>query len=132
MNHEVVHTNGERRADATSATREVARPLSTPRYRVASGEDALRLEVELPGVAPADVSLFVEEGVLHLEAKHTLVPTGERILRQALEFRPTDYRGRWRLPENVDADGVTTELRHGVLSITLPLRQPRRRKITIH
>ncbi|KAG2454780.1 hypothetical protein HYH02_000615 [Chlamydomonas schloesseri] len=46
------------------------------------------------------------------------------------------FRGTWRLPEDVEADGVTAALDRGVLRVTLPRRQapekpqPRRIKIS--
>jgi HSP20 family protein len=104
---------------------------ATPRYRTTSGDEGVSLRVELPGVGQDALTLTVEDGVLSLDAKQSLSPAGSEVLRQALEFRLTDFRGRWRLPENVDVDAITSTLRHGVLDVTLPLKKPTRRTISI-
>jgi HSP20 family molecular chaperone IbpA len=104
---------------------------ATPRYRATTSDDTVSLRVELPGVGQDALTLTVEDGVLTLDAKQSLSPAGSEVLRQALEFRLTDFRGRWRLPENVDADAITSTLRHGVLEVALPLKKPARRTIAI-
>ncbi|MEZ6014065.1 MAG: Hsp20/alpha crystallin family protein [Planctomycetota bacterium] len=106
-------------------------PVAAPRYRTSGAEDRVTLQVELPGVAQADVALFVEDGVLHLDAKQSLASASEGVVRQDLEFRLTDFRGRWRLPENVDSDAISSRLRYGVLELTLPLKRPERRTIAV-
>ena len=52
-------------------------------------------------------------------------------MHRALEFRLTDYQRRWRLPESVEVDAITSTLRNGVLEVVLPLRKPARRAIAI-
>jgi len=104
---------------------------ATPRYRTSTNDDGVSLRVELPGVGQDALTLTVEDGVLSLDAKQSLSPAGSEVLRQALEFRLTDFRGRWRLPENVDVETITSTLRHGVLEVTLPLKKPARRTISI-
>lgn len=104
---------------------------ATPRYRATTDDAGVSLRVELPGVGQDALTLTVEDGVLALDAKQSLSPAGSEVLRQALEFRLTDFRGRWRLPENVDADAITSTLRHGVLEVALPLKKPARRTIAI-
>jgi len=135
MNHELVHNgsgaacSAPNQTEARTARRKL--PVASPRFRSTGTPEALLLTIELPGVAPEAVSLYVEDGVLHLDAQQSLAPAGQDVLRQALEFQLADFKGRWRLPENVDPDGVTSALRHGVLSVRLPLRQPARRTIAV-
>jgi HSP20 family protein len=104
---------------------------ATPRYRTKTTDEGVSLRVELPGVGQDALTLTVEDGVLSLDAKQSLSPAGSEVLRQALEFRLTDFRGRWRLPENVDVDSIASTLRHGVLEVALPLKKPARRTIAI-
>lgn len=104
---------------------------ATPRYRASTTDQGVALRVEVPGVGQDSLTLTVEDGVLSLDARQSLTPAGSDVLRQALEFRLTDFRGRWRLPENVDLDAISSTLRHGVLEITLPLKKPARRTISI-
>jgi HSP20 family protein len=118
-------------ASANAKQTQGASFAATPRYRTTTGDDGVSLRVELPGVGQEALSLTVEDGVLSLDAKQSLSPAGSEVLRQALEFRLTDFRGRWRLPENIDVDAIASTLRHGVLEVTLPLKKPARRTISI-
>ena len=77
------------------------------------------LRVDLPGVAPSDVSVEIEGGVLHLRGERRAdgsVPAGEYLRAE----RP---RGRFALsmalPPSVDPAGIEARQRDGVLEIAL-------------
>lgn len=124
-------TNGAACATAPEAARPAAATAAAPRFRARSTEAGLMLFVEVPGVAPNDLSLHVEDGVLQLAARPSLSPAGTDVRRAALEFQLTELRGRWRLPETVDLDAVTSTLRHGMLELSLPWKKPARRTIPV-
>lgn len=90
-------------------------------------EGHFHLEFELPGVKNEDVELVVDEGRLHLKCQRK-APEGERQYRQN-HRRYGQYERAITLPETVDADKVTAEMRDGVLYLTLaklPQAQPKR------
>jgi len=102
-----------------------------PLVDVVEHDDAFVLDVELPGVTPADVGLEVAQG--------RLVITGERRRRRLLPPSvqlSSRTAGRFRLevslPADVDAERVQASLEHGVLSVHVP-KSPvaRRRRIPI-
>jgi len=77
------------------------------------------VRVDLPGVAPQDVSVEIEGGVLHLRGERRTdgsVPHGEFLRAE----RP---RGRFAhsmaLPASVDPGGIEARQRDGVLEIIL-------------
>jgi HSP20 family molecular chaperone IbpA len=142
MNHEITPngaqscapTNGSSGATTCQAPSVDSNRNSAaaPRFRTSTTEQAITVRIELSGVAQGGVTLTVEDGVLQLDARQSFnTPTDEGVLRRALEFRLPDYRGRWRLPENVDTDAITSTLRHGVLEVSLPIQKPARRTISI-
>lgn len=145
MNHDTTQngtqccapTNGAnactpRAKEASSAQQDSAqRFVTTPRFRATTGSDAVTLHVELPGVGQDGVTLTVEADVLTLEAKHSPATPSADVVHRALEFRLADYSRRWRLPENVEVDAITSTLRNGILEIVLPLKKPARRAIAI-
>ena len=108
------------------------RPVARPRFETKREEHALSLRVELPGVAREDVELSVRKGHLELKAKSSIEPADGPALRRHVEFRVSDYAMRWRLGENIDTDAIASQLRHGVLTLTLPLRKPERRTIEVN
>lgn len=94
--------------------------------------NALYVEAELPGLAMSDLEIVVS-GDNQLSIK------GERKAPEATEgtwHRQERSHGSFQrlveLPQRVDGDKVTAELKHGVLTVTLPKREelkPRRIEI---
>jgi HSP20 family protein len=95
------------------------------------GEE-LVLRVDLPGVAPENISLTVENHTLTIAAeRHSSYADDEQVLLQE-RFDGTMTR-RLRVPDWVDAERVTAEHVHGVLIVRMPLaEQARPRRIEVH
>lgn len=109
----------ETRNTATSPT--VRR---TPPIDVFEDEQALCVSAELPGVAPGEVELTVEQGVLSLRARTAA----------SLEGAATEYVRRLSLrdPARYDTEQVSAVLRHGLLEVRLPkAAHARRRQIPV-
>lgn len=70
-------------------------------------DDGFRLVLDLPGVQPADVDVRFEDGELAVNARRTGRFTG-------------GYTRTFRVSERIAADKITADLRHGVLTLTLP------------
>jgi HSP20 family protein len=95
-------------------------PGAFPPVNVFRGQDGVVVHAEMPGVAPEDVAVTCEG--------RRLTITGER---KAPESVPGGYHRRERpygkfsrtlvLPEDLDTEHVTAEVRHGVLALHLPL-----------
>ncbi|MCB9553836.1 MAG: Hsp20/alpha crystallin family protein [Myxococcales bacterium] len=82
-------------------------------------EDALRLTVDLPGVADEDLEITLKEEVLTLAGKRAVdVPEGFRAHLQ--ERRPYSFTRSFSLPTRVDPEQVTAHLDAGVLTVELP------------
>lgn len=82
-------------------------------------QDALRLSVDLPGVAEEDLEITLKEEVLTLSGKRAIdVPEGYRSHLQ--ERRPYSFTRSFSLPSRVDAEKVTARLDAGVLTVELP------------
>jgi HSP20 family protein len=76
----------------------------TPSVDVAESNESLLLQVDLPGVAADAVNVEFKGG--------SLMVSGSR--------GSIGYRRAIRLSARVDGDAVSAELRHGVLTVTLP------------
>ena len=83
--------------------------------------EAYLVTAEVPGLAREDLRIDVREGRLTLAGVRHQAGTGcdqyHRIERGHGAFSRT-----FRLPHPVDADGITAELRHGVLRVACPKR----------
>ena len=103
-----------------------------PAVDIYETDEQMTLIADLPGVAKDQLTLGIEQGILTLEGLTADIETSGGIYR---EFGTTGYSRRFQLPDTLDFDNVTAELRDGVLSVTLPkaaAARPRRIPITVH
>ncbi|MFD9637512.1 Hsp20/alpha crystallin family protein [Streptomyces violascens] len=92
------------------------------RIEEALTEEAYTLRAELPGIDPDhDVELTVTEGVLTLRAERKT----ETADKHHTEFRYGTFARSVRLPAGAQGDETTAEYKDGVLTITVPLTNPK-------
>jgi HSP20 family protein len=105
-------------------TRTAAGPASSsPSFYVNQAEDGWRVDVPLPGIDPKDVSLEVASNNLTIRAE---VPSegGDKNISR--------YEQTLMIPQFLDLEKLTASHRHGMLRLTLPLKEsvkPRRVQI---
>ncbi len=107
----------------------------TPAVDVHEYSDRFQLLVDVPGVAPKDVEITLESGVLTLSGNRTdEKPAGakEDPQQERIERRFGRFYRRFILPDTADAENVNASGRNGVLEIVIP-KQPKAqpRRITV-
>ena len=98
---------------------------SSPSFQVHTTEDGWRVDVPLPGVDPKDVSLEVAGNNLTIRAG---IPT------EAGDQSLSRYEQTLMIPQFLDLEKLTASHRHGMLRLTLPLKEsvkPRRVQIEL-
>ncbi|MFE9404900.1 Hsp20/alpha crystallin family protein [Streptomyces sp. NPDC006530] len=91
-------------------------------------EGIYTLRAELPGIDPDhDVELTVTEGVLTLRAERRTETTD----KHHTEFRYGTFARSVRLPAGAQGDEATAECKDGVLTITVPVPEPKASTRTI-
>ena len=98
-------------------------PSSSPSFHVNQTEDGWRVDVPLPGIDPKDVSLEVAGNNLTIRAE---VPSdgGDKNVSR--------YEQTLTIPQFLDLEKLNASHRHGMLRLTLPLKdsvKPRRVQI---
>src|SRR4051812_6728160 len=96
---------------------------SSPSFQVNTSEDGWRIDVPLPGIDPNDVKVEVAGNRLSIRAEEQ----GDRNNVGNIQYEQT-----LTLPPFLDAEKLTATHRHGMLRITLPLKEsvkPRRIQI---
>jgi len=94
----------------STVSREISE-IATPRYRVMEDEDAIKVEIELPGVKKESLRVFVKERELYVRAERDpSISTSP----------PRVYRVRIELPEEVDPSGTRARYVSGLLVVELP------------
>ena len=114
-------------ADAEGPRESVlSRPLPLSLWQ---DDNAIYLEVELPGVSENDVDITVHEGVLTVKAQKQ-DQEGRNYLHSSRAFG--SFERSISLPEQVDSQKVEASLSSGVLRVVLPkLEQEKPRKIAL-
>ena len=103
-----------------------------PAVDIAEREHAYDLVVELPGVMREDVRISVENGNLALrgERKHYGFPEGTKVLLHETNTQP--FERMFQLPDEIDVNGISAEMKDGMLRIQLPkTEQARPREIKV-
>ncbi len=102
----------------------------TPRVDILEKDEELLLMADLPGVKADDVDIRYENGELSLVGRREPSHTDKR--RSSWEYEVATYQRTFRLGENIAADKISAELKHGVLTLHLPkVEAVRPRKITV-
>jgi HSP20 family protein len=102
-------------------------PVSSPSFQVTTTDDGWRVDVPMPGIDPKGVSLEVAGNNLTIRAE--VQSEGEGAARHAPNYEQTLI-----IPPFLDLEKLTASHRHGMLRLTLPLKEsvkPRRVEIEI-
>jgi HSP20 family protein len=113
----------------TTLPRPVRDTALVPDVDVREAAEQYHISVDLPGVAPTDIAVTTEHGVLTIRAERQ---TAENIAAEGysrIERRTGTYLRRFTLPEDADASAIAARSTHGVLEVTIGKQakaQPRR------
>lgn len=115
------------------ATEDFFRPFmemvnSPMRTNVKEREDSYVFEAELPGFAPDEIDLSIQDGVMTIAAEHKEGDEGEASVSSRSVRRSFTVEG-------VDEDNIAAQYKNGILKVTLPKEKvpevPEARKISI-
>ena len=104
----LTQNNQDPGAENHSARRTLAAPAD-----VLESKDNFLIRADFPGVAQQDVEVRFDKNTLHLAGTFTPVRNGEALA----------WARSFVLPGGIDPDGITAELKDGVLSVTLPKQE---------
>jgi HSP20 family molecular chaperone IbpA len=91
----------------------------TPSVDVFENADEYLLLADMPGATADSVAVQVEGGQSTLEAQRSM-QQGENSVR---------YRRQFQLPSTIDPDGISAELRDGVLHVHLKKSEKAKRRV---
>ena len=100
-----------------------------PPVDVREEEDRFVVEADLPGVAPADIEITADKGVLTLRGERKADKRDSRAGYERIERVSGSFTRRFTLPDNAQAEQIRARFNHGVLELTIPkqaVAQPHR------
>ncbi len=93
------------------------RPAVAPRCDIFENKDELLLVADLPGATQDQLRINLDAEQLTIEARCDESVAGNPLQR---EFRVVDYRRSFLVPDVIDREKVSAELKGGVLYLHLP------------
>jgi len=86
--------------------------LHTPAVDVFENQDELLVLVDVPGVSADGINLRLEKNLLEISAKRAAATDGQN----------HSYERSFLVPNTVDSERITADVKAGVLEIRLPKR----------
>lgn len=104
----------------SDTSRQFSHGAEFPAVDIVEREHAYDLIAELPGVKREDIKISVENGTLSLrgERNHHGFPEGTKVLLQETNTKP--FERLFQLSEEIDLNGISAEMKDGMLKIQLP------------
>ncbi len=103
------------------------RGLDTQPFQVAvdirEENDAYFVDAEVPGLAAEDVNVDVEKNVLTIRGERKVEKEEGEGKYKRIERRYGSFSRSFTLPETVDADNISADLKDGVLALRLPKKE---------
>ena len=106
----------------------------SPNADASRGKDAYEITLELPGVAPDDVDVSLNDHVLTVKGEKRSQRKEKTDTYFVAERRYGAFQRAFQLPSDVDTDRIDADFANGVLKLTLPKlssAQERDRRIEI-
>ena len=91
-----------------------------PRANVLETDENYSVELELPGISPDDVSVELSDGTLEISGSKSVSSEieGTKVLKS--ERRHGAFRRTFKFNAPLEADKISAEFKHGILTVTLP------------
>lgn len=106
--------------------------LVAPAVDIFESDKVITLLADMPGVAPEQLEIDLNEGVLTITGRTAGKPAAgeEYVLR---EYQPATYQRKFTLSQSVDQDKIEARLDDGVLRLQLPkVEKAQPRKIQVN
>jgi HSP20 family molecular chaperone IbpA len=89
-----------------------------PPVDIYEDRDGLVVKADLPGVAKENLDVRVENGLLTIQTKAGHVSSGGASIYR--EYEMVNFFRQFELSDKVDQQKISADLKHGVLTLSLP------------
>ena len=98
-----------------------------PKVNVYEYDDHIGIVAEIPGLDKKNVSVDVEDGTLTISGdKHGFDTDGGKCISR--ELKQSSFKRSFNLGEHLDGDDVGATFKDGLLSISIPKKEPEKPK----
>jgi len=92
----------------------------SPAVDIKEEDERFVIRADIPGVAPEDIEISMEEGVLTIKGERKHESEEEKEGYHRIEREHGTFMRRFTLPKNVDAEQIAATSKDGVVELTLP------------
>ena len=94
-----------------------------PKVNVYEYDDKIGIIAEIPGLDKKNVSVEVEDNLLTISGdKHGLEDNGAKCITR--ELKHSSFKRAFNLGDHLDGDDVSANFKDGMLSISIPKKEP--------
>ena len=86
-------------------------------------DDAFYVDAEVPGLSADDIKVDVEKNVLTLSGERKVETEETKDKFRRVERHYGSFTRSFSLPETVDTDNISADLKNGVLELKLPKKE---------
>jgi len=94
-----------------------------PSVDISEDDNGFTLLADIPGVAPENIDISMEKGVLTIKGERQSENTEENENYRRVERVSGQFYRRFTLPDSADSDKIEAKSEHGVLKITIPKQE---------
>ena len=102
---------------------------SNPSTNILRLENGYQIQLAVPGVPKNQIQLQVLEGKLVISTKNENKENTQRFVRKEFDF--SNFSRTFTLHKNADLENLKASFENGILTITIPDKEPETRKIEI-
>ena len=98
-----------------------------PKVNVYEYDDKIGIVAEIPGLDKKNVTVDVEDSILTISGdKHGLDDSGGKCITR--ELKQSSFKRSFNLGEHLDGNDVSANFKDGMLSISIPKKEPEKPK----
>jgi HSP20 family protein len=101
--------------------------LFAPRINVSEDDREVKISAEMPGMKPEDITVSVNDDVLTIRGEHEEERENKRKDYHVVERSIGVFQRSLRLPFPVDPSQIQARVENGVLTVTIPKTDAKRR-----
>ena len=92
----------------------------SPAVDILEEDDGFIVRADVPGVEPADIDVSLDNEILSISGQRGTAAASDDNARQRIERLTGRFSRRFRMPDTVDADGITARCNNGILEVVIP------------
>lgn len=105
--------------------------FSTPKTNIVKNEEGYYLEIAAPGLRKEDFKIDINENVLSISAERSSENEQEKTNYKSREFNYSSFKRSFTLPEHTDLENISAEYEHGILTMSLPVKEEAKKTLQI-